>query len=177
MGNHDIIKLEGWTCSNAGWLPTIIISGPIRKAIGINSGRNFLSAYTRPQACIARAMAYMIMNISGVRMQQEDMSGPGSDSRFGLCIAEDEENLPEQWETLPAEAGRGGRRECGHAVLAQRASSTSSVQYQCLPGSAVLVVAWRLRCGLYGHAASRECKAVCRCGLVETGYSELRQGV
>lgn len=105
MGNHDVIKLEGWTCSNAGWLPAIVISGPIRNAIGINSGRNFLSAYTRPQACIARAMAYMIMNISGVRMQQEDMSGPGSDSRFGLCIAEDEENLPEQWKTLPAELG------------------------------------------------------------------------
>lgn len=103
MGNHDVIKLEGWTCSNAGWLPMIVISGPIRKAIGINCGRNLLSAYTRPQACIARAMAYMIMNISGVRSQIEDMSGPGSDSRFGLCIAEDEENSP--WTTLPADFG------------------------------------------------------------------------
>ena len=103
MGDHEVIKLEGWTCSNAGWLPTIVVSGPIRKAIGINAGRNFLSAYTRPQACIARAMAYMIMNISGVRSQTEDMSGPGSDSRFGLCVAEDEENSP--WETLPADLG------------------------------------------------------------------------
>lgn len=105
MGDHEAIKLEGWTCSNAGWLPTIVISGPIRTAIGINAGRNFLSAYTRPQACIARAMAYLIMNISGVRMQQEDMSGPGSDCRFGLCVAEDEENLPEAWPTLPADSG------------------------------------------------------------------------
>jgi hypothetical protein len=105
MGDHDVIKLEGWTCSNAGWLPTIVISGPIRKAIGINCGRNLLSAYTKPQACISRAMAYMIMNISGVRMQQEDMSGPGSDSRFGLCIAEDEEGLPEGWKSLPSDLG------------------------------------------------------------------------
>jgi hypothetical protein len=82
-----------------------VISGPIRKAIGINCGRNLLSAYTKPQACISRAMAYMIMNISGVRMQQEDMSGPGSDSRFGLCIAEDEENMPEAWKTLPSDLG------------------------------------------------------------------------
>lgn len=103
MGDHDVIKLEGWTCSNAGWLPTIVISGPIRKAIGINSGRNFLSAYTKPQACIARAMAYMIMNISGVRSQTEDMSGPGSDCRFGLCVAEDEENSP--WDSLPSDFG------------------------------------------------------------------------
>lgn len=105
MGDHEVIKLEGWTCSNAGWLPTIVISGPIRKAIGINCGRNLLSAYTRPQACIARAMAYMIMNISGVRSQTEDMSGPGSDSRFGLCVAEDEENLPQGWESLPSDLG------------------------------------------------------------------------
>ncbi|MCD8145167.1 MAG: hypothetical protein LUD79_07525 [Oscillospiraceae bacterium] len=105
MGDHDVIKLEGWTCSNAGWLPTIVISGPIRKAIGINCGRNLLSAYTKPQACIARAMAYMIMNISGVRSQTEDMSGPGSDSRFGLCVAEDEENLPESWGSLPGDLG------------------------------------------------------------------------
>lgn len=103
MGDHDIIKLEGWTCSNAGWLPTIIISGPIRNAIGINSGRNFLSAYTKAQSCISRAMAYMIMNISGVRSQTEDMSGPGSDCRFGLCVAEDEENSP--WDSLPADLG------------------------------------------------------------------------
>lgn len=103
MGDHDVIKLEGWTCSNAGWLPVIVISGSIRKDIGINSGRNFLSAYTKPQVCIARAMAYMIMNISGVRSQTEDMSGPGSDCRFGLCVAEDEENSP--WESLPAELG------------------------------------------------------------------------
>ena len=105
MGDHETVKLEGWTCSNAGWLPTIVISGPIRKAIGINAGRNFLSAYTRAQSCIARAMAYMIMNISGVRMQQEDMSGPGSDCRFGLCVAEDEEALPQSWPTLPADLG------------------------------------------------------------------------
>lgn len=103
MGDHDIIKLEGWTCSNAGWLPTIVISGPIRDAIGINSGRNFLSAYTKAQSCISRAMAYMIMNISGVRSQTEDMSGPGSDCRFGLCVAEDEENSP--WASLPADLG------------------------------------------------------------------------
>lgn len=83
--------------------------GPSRKAIGINARRNFLSAYTRAQSCIARAMAYMIMNISGVRMQQEDMSGPGSDCRFGLCVAEDEEALPQSWPTLPAEPGPGRR--------------------------------------------------------------------
>lgn len=99
----DIIKLEGWTCSNAGWAPTIIINGPIREVIGINSGRNLLSAYTKPSACIARALAYMIMNISGCRADIEDMSGPGSDCRFGICIAENEEESP--WAPLQTDYG------------------------------------------------------------------------
>ncbi|MGI5972029.1 MAG: UGSC family (seleno)protein, partial [Oscillospiraceae bacterium] len=106
----DIIKLEGWTCSNAGWAPTVVISGPIRKDIGINTGRNLLSPYTRPSACIAKAIAYMIMNISGVRSQTEDMSGPGSDCRFGICIAENEEESP--WEPLQTDFGFGKEDSC-----------------------------------------------------------------
>lgn len=99
----DKLQLEGWTCSNAGWAPTVVISGPIRKAIGINSDRNLFSPYTKASSCIARAMAYMIMNISGCRSQTEDMSGPGSDCRFGICIAENEEESP--WASLPADFG------------------------------------------------------------------------
>ena len=102
----DIIKLEGWTCSNSCWAPTMVISGPIRNAIGINCGRNHFSPYTRPQSCIARAVAYCIMNISGCRSGLEDMSGAGSDSRFGICVAEDEENSP--WPPLPADLGLEG---------------------------------------------------------------------
>ena len=99
----DIIKLEGWTCSNAGWSPVAVINGPIRNAIGIHNGRNLLSAYTRPSACLSRALAYMIMNISGCRSGVEDMSGPGSDSRFGITIAENEEESP--WAPLQTDYG------------------------------------------------------------------------
>lgn len=99
----DKLQLEGWTCSNAGWAPTIIISGPIRKAIGINSDRNLFSPYTKASSCIARALAYFIMNISGCRSQIEDMSGPCSDCRFGICIAENEEESP--WGSLPTDYG------------------------------------------------------------------------
>ena len=99
----DIIKLEGWTCSNAGWSPTIVVSGPIAKAIGLNCDRNLFSPYTKAASCLSRAIGYMIMNISGCRSQVEDMSGPGCDCRFGICIAENEEETP--WPTLPADLG------------------------------------------------------------------------
>lgn len=106
----DEIKLEGWTCSNASWAPTMVVSGPIRRAIGINTGRNLLSPYTRPAACLARAVAYIIMNISGCRSQIEDMSGPGSAGRFGICLAEDEEHSP--WAPLPTDFGYGEGDSC-----------------------------------------------------------------
>ncbi len=99
----DVIKLEGWTCSNSCWYPVMVINGPIRDALGINTGRNILSPYTRPAACIARAVTYMIMNISGCRSGIEDMSGPGSDGRFGVCIAENEEDSP--WAPLQTDYG------------------------------------------------------------------------
>ncbi|MBP1736377.1 MAG: hypothetical protein H6Q60_258 [Oscillospiraceae bacterium] len=99
----DMIKLEGWTCSNASWSPVVIVNGPIRGEIGIHTGQNLFSPYTRPSACIGRALAYMIMNISGCRSQLEDMSGPGNDSRFGICVAEDEEHSP--WGPLQTDFG------------------------------------------------------------------------
>jgi len=99
----DIIKLEGWTCSNAGWSPTIVVSGPIAKTVGLNCDRNLFSPYTKAASCLSRAIGYMIMNISGCRSQVEDMSGPGCDCRFGICIAENEEETP--WTTLPADLG------------------------------------------------------------------------
>lgn len=101
----DSIKLEGWTCSNASWEPVAVVSGPIRGALGFNTKQNFLSPYTRPSACLARAIAYLIMNVSGCRSQQEDMSGPGSEGRFGVCIAENEEESP--WAPLQTDYGFG----------------------------------------------------------------------
>ncbi len=97
------IQLEGWTCSNAGWAPTIVVSGPVAREIGLNSDRNLFSAYTQAASCLGRALAYLIMNISGCRSQIEDMSGPGSDCRFGICIAENEAESP--WPSLPADLG------------------------------------------------------------------------
>ena len=99
----DKLQLEGWTSSNASWQPIVVVNGPIRNALGFNTGRNFLSPYTKPQSSIARAVAYIIMNISGCRSRIEDMSGPGSDGRFGTCIAENEEESP--WAPLQTDFG------------------------------------------------------------------------
>ena len=88
------IHLEGYTSSRGSWGPLAIINGPIRKAIGIETGAGLLSQYTKASSTIGRAIAYIIMNISGCRPKIEDLAGVGHEGRMGMCIGEDEENSP-----------------------------------------------------------------------------------
>lgn len=101
------IHLEGYTCSRGSWGPLIIINGPIRHAIHINSGAGLLSPYDHASTTIARAMGLMIMNLSGVRPKLEDLCGMGHIGRFGTCIAENEEDSP--W--LPLHTDHGLKKE------------------------------------------------------------------
>ena len=108
MGGSRGRQAGGWTCSNAGWLPTIVISGPIRTAIGINAGRTFCPAYTGPRP-IARAMAYLIMNISGVRMQQGGYERPGQTAASACAWRRMRRNLPPVLAHPARRFGSGGR--------------------------------------------------------------------
>lgn len=88
------IYLEGWTCSQSTWGPTITLSGPIVKDIGLNTKDNFLSPYYKPNACIARAFGYIMMNIGGLRPAIEDLSEMGHENRLGFCMGDDPEENP-----------------------------------------------------------------------------------
>lgn len=107
------IQLEGYTCSRGSWGPLVILNGPIRHAIHINSGAGLLSPYDHASTTIARAMGLMIMNISGVRPKLEDLCGMGHIGRFGTCIAENEEESP--W--LPLQTDYGFRAEDSTVTL------------------------------------------------------------
>lgn len=90
--------LEAYTCSVASWAPLLIINGPIRHDLNVNSGVGLLSPYYKANAAIAHAMGLIIMNIAGIRPGIEDMGIFGHEGRFGICIAENEEESP--WEPL-----------------------------------------------------------------------------
>jgi hypothetical protein len=96
--SSPLIQLEGWTCSNASWAPVEIVSGSMAKQIGLNSDRNVLSPFFKPNAAIARAVAYVVMNVCGVRPKLEDMSVFGHMGRLGSCFAENEDESP--WKPL-----------------------------------------------------------------------------
>ena len=86
--------LEAYTCSCASWAPLLIVNGPIRKDLQINSGAGVFSPYYKANAAIGHAVGLMIMNIGGIRHGIEDMGVFGHEGRFGMCIAEDEEASP-----------------------------------------------------------------------------------
>lgn len=104
------IQLEGWTCSNASWMPMSIISGRIAKDIHMNSDRALLSPYYKPNATIPRAIALIVMNISGVRQGTEDMSYMGSIGRFGVCFSENTTENP--WGPLHVDYGFAPDSNC-----------------------------------------------------------------
>jgi hypothetical protein len=97
------IHLEGWTCSVASWAPLLIINGPIRHDLHVNSGVALMSPYYRANATIGHALGLIIMNVGGVRPGLEDNSVIGHEGRFGMCIAENEEASP--WNPLHTDYG------------------------------------------------------------------------
>lgn len=90
--------IEAYTCSIASWAPLLIINGPIRHDIQVNYSTNLFSPYYKANAAIAHTIGLIIMNIAGVRPGVEDMALLGHEGRFGMCIAENEEESP--WEPM-----------------------------------------------------------------------------
>ena len=97
------IHLVGWTCSVAGFAPNLVVSGPAAKDAGINATTTVLSPYFRANSSIGKALAFIIMNISGSRPGLEDNAYMGHEGRFFTVYAEDEEHCP--WEPVRTDYG------------------------------------------------------------------------
>lgn len=98
MVDFPRVKIEGYSCSAASWFPLWTVNGPIRHDLNLHSGSAVMSPYFKPNATIAHATGLITLNIAGVRCGIEDMAKTGHEGRFGVCIAENEEESP--WEPL-----------------------------------------------------------------------------
>jgi hypothetical protein len=96
-------SVDGYFTSVIAWHPLLIVNGPIRHDLHINSGIACFSPYYKANAAIGHALGLIIMNIGGVRPGMEDMSMFGHEGRFGICIAENEEESP--WPPLHVDFG------------------------------------------------------------------------
>ena len=95
--------LHGATASTGGCAVLIIINGPIRKELGIDSSFNTLGNSDRATAVIGRAIRLALINILEVRPGGIDRATLGHPGKFSYCVAEDEENTT--WQPLSVHRG------------------------------------------------------------------------
>src|SRR5215831_11351996 len=68
--------------------PVVIVNGPIRRQIGMNSKGNALGQGNRANAAIGRALQLVIRNIGGGRPQEVDRATLGNPGKYTYCFAE-----------------------------------------------------------------------------------------
>ncbi len=83
--------------------PVVIVNGPVRRQISMNSRGNALGQGNRANATIGRALQLIIRNVGGGRPQEVDRATLGNPGKYTYCFAEDEEGSC--WEPLSTDFG------------------------------------------------------------------------
>ncbi len=99
----DRFNIHGVLATTMGVGPVVIVNGPARRALGMNSGINVLGQGNRANATIGRALQLVIRNVGGGRPGEVDRATYGNPGKVGLCFPEDEEGSP--WEPLSSDFG------------------------------------------------------------------------
>ena len=99
----DRFNMHGVIATTMGVGPIVVVNGPIRRAIGMNSGMNVMSQGNRANATIGRALQLVVQNVGGGRPGEVDRATYGNPGKLGFCFAEDEESSP--WGPLSVDLG------------------------------------------------------------------------
>jgi hypothetical protein len=89
--------------STTGTAPFLIVNGPVRERLGLNSTGNVFGSGFRANATIGRAIRLGAINAFGLRPHELDQATQGTPAKYSACIAENEEQSP--WPSLHTEFG------------------------------------------------------------------------
>ena len=89
------------TTQPAGQL--VVVNGPVRRTLGLNSGMGALGPGSRANLTIGRAVRLLVTLLGGGMPGTLDRATLGHMGKVGFCVAEDEETSP--WEPLHVERG------------------------------------------------------------------------
>ncbi|EGB15546.1 hypothetical protein DND132_2342 [Pseudodesulfovibrio mercurii] len=95
--------LRGMSTTTSPDVPCIIITGPIARQIGLNTGFNVMGRGNRGNASIGRALQLIINNIGGSWPGITDMSCLGSPAEHGMVIVENPDGNP--WPSFNEDMG------------------------------------------------------------------------
>jgi hypothetical protein len=99
------LNLNGIQCTTHLATPLVLVNGPIRAAIGLNSGSNVFGQGWRANATIGRAVRLILTNVGRALPGGADKATLGQPGKYTYCIAENEEASP--WAPLHVERGLG----------------------------------------------------------------------
>ena len=99
----DEFNIHGVLATTMPVGPVIVVNGPIRRALGMNSGKNVFGQGNRANLSIGRALALAIRNVGGGRPGEVDRATFGNPGKLSFCFAEDEEGSP--WSPLSVDLG------------------------------------------------------------------------
>jgi thiol-disulfide isomerase/thioredoxin len=100
---NDTFNIHGVLATTMGVGPIVVVNGPIRRALGMNSGINALGQGNRANSTIGRALQLVVRNVGGGRPGEVDRATYGNPGKVGLAFAEDEEHSP--WAPLATDFG------------------------------------------------------------------------
>jgi hypothetical protein len=84
----------------------VVVNGPIRKEINMNSGLSALGPFNQANAVIGRAWTLISKNLGGARPGETYLGDIGNNTNYNnLCCAENEEALPQGWNPLHVQKG------------------------------------------------------------------------
>ena len=124
----DSLREEGYPRkgiwqSTTGTASLVLVNGPVRDRIGINSRGNLFGPGFRANATIGRAVRLGAINALGLHPHELDQATQGTPAKYTCCIGENEEESP--WAPLHVD---WGLRPEDSAVTAMTMRSTVHVE-------------------------------------------------
>jgi hypothetical protein len=101
--SEESYVFHGSITSTGGSAQFILVNGPIRNELGMNSGTNFMGPGNRANSTIGRAIRLIIINVAGAVPGILDKSTQGQPGKYSLVVPEAEEVSP--WEPFHVENG------------------------------------------------------------------------
>lgn len=89
--------------STTGTAPLLVVNGPVRARIGMNSRGNVFGSGFRANATIGRAIRLVALNVFGLQPQVLDQATQGTPAKYTCAIGENQEESP--WSALHEEHG------------------------------------------------------------------------
>ena len=77
--------------STGGAAQLTVVNGPVRHALGMNSGTNLYAPAAHANVAIGRALRLILRNVLGFTPSTLDQATQGHPGKLGFCLAENEE--------------------------------------------------------------------------------------